>query len=62
MIDRTDPGIYELKDIYANEWTSVRSPTKFGKSFKATVQASLLTNIRINSLKTNNHWTYTVGL
>lgn len=61
IIDRTAPGEYELKQIYGSQWTSISSPTSFGKSFKATVKAGLLQNIRHQSLKTNNHHTYVVG-
>lgn len=61
IIDRTAPGEYELKQIYGSQWTSISRPTSFGKSFKATVEAGMLQNIRHQSLKTNNHHTYVVG-
>lgn len=61
LIDRKVPGTYELKQLYGSEWTSIISPTSFGKAFKATVKSGPLTNIRHQSLKTNNHHTYVVG-
>jgi hypothetical protein len=61
IIDRTVPGEYELTQLYGSQWTSISKPTSFGKSFKATVKAGLLRNIRNQSLKTNNHHTYVVG-
>ncbi len=61
MIDNTLPGEYELKQIYASRWRSISSPTEFGKMFKATVQAGMLRNISLHTLKTNNHHTYVLS-
>ena len=61
LIDRMQPGEYELEQIYGSRWKSIDSPTTFGKRFKATVGAGLLDNIKIGGLKTNNHRTYVLG-
>lgn len=60
IINSTPSGEFELKEIYGSRWSSVDKPTSFGKSFKATVTAGLFQNIRLKSLKTNNHHTYIV--
>jgi hypothetical protein len=62
IIDATPPGEYELKQIYGTRWDSISSPTKFGKVFKAAVQAGALRNIRVcTNPKTNNHHLYVLG-
>ena len=64
LIDGRPSGEYEVKQLYASRWKSIRNPWSFGKLFKATVQAGKLQNIRLKSLKplkTNNHHTYVVG-
>lgn len=60
IIDQISIGIYELNALYGDAWRSVKSPTTFGAKFKATVLAGHLENIRLHSLKTNNHHTYEV--
>lgn len=61
IITRSQPGIYELKDLYGSLWSSVASPTTFGKRFKKTVQAGHLQQIKLLAPpKTNNHYTYEI--
>jgi Domain of unknown function (DUF1413) len=61
MIDGTPAGEYELKQIYGTSWNSIVSPTKFGRMFKVAVKAGKLRNIRLHTLKTNNHRIYVLG-
>jgi hypothetical protein len=60
IINQAPLGIYELKVLYGNAWSSITSPTTFGAKFKATVLAGNLRNICIstNSPKSDNHQTY----
>lgn len=60
IIDRTPPGTYELKVIYGAAWSSVTSPTTFGRKFKNTVMAGGLKKIQYESLRTDNHNMYTI--
>ncbi len=60
IINKTTPGIYELKVLYGSKWLSINSPTTFGAKFKATVLAGQLQSICIRSAKTDNHQTYEV--
>ena len=60
LIDHAKPGVFELKELYGSKWLSISSPTGFGASFKETVQAGHLKNIRLLIPKTNNHQTYEV--
>jgi len=59
FIDQTQPGIYELKDLYGQKWQEIPKPTVFGARFKRAVQAGYLKNIQTTlKPKTNNHQTY----
>ena len=60
IINKTTPGIYELKVLYGGTWSSIKSPTTLGATFKATVLAGNLRGICIKSPKTDNHQTYEV--
>ena len=60
LINHAEPGVFELNDLYGSKWLSISSPTVFGASFKETVQAGHLKNIRLLTPKTNNHQTYEV--
>jgi hypothetical protein len=47
LIDKLSVGEKRcLKEIYGDEWSSVRNPTAFGKMFKEAVLAKQLRNIR----------------
>ena len=55
LIDEKEPGMYELKDIYGEEWENIPKPTEFGKRFKLTCEKGKLRNIRYCRTKSNNH-------
>lgn len=60
IIDKHQPGSYELKALYGKEWQHVESPTSFGKKFKNTVTSQLLKYIEHDSLRTDNHNIYKI--
>lgn len=55
-------GYYELKDIFGDDWSEIRSPTSFGKRFKNTVKMSKFTNIKFAGIETDNHNLYGINL
>ena len=58
MINRKGQGTYELTEIYGSYWSNIKNPTTFGKKFKKTVHNGNLQNIKLCSLKSNNHHVY----
>ncbi|WP_322469162.1 DUF1413 domain-containing protein [Hydrogenophaga sp. SNF1] len=60
LIDAASPGIYEVKDLYGQEWAKVLSPTTFGKRFKQSVVGGQLKGIRYDSTRGDNHKLYEV--
>lgn len=60
LIMATPSGIYELKDIYGNDWSNIESATDFGTRFKHTVEAGRLNHIETEGKKSNNHQLYRI--
>lgn len=60
MINQKVVGTYELNEIYDSHWSAINSPTTFGKKFKRSVREGKLQNIKLCSLKTNNHHAYEI--
>jgi len=60
IIDKHQPGSYELKALYGEKWQHVESPTSFGKKFKNAVASKLLKYIEHDSLRTDNHNIYKI--
>ena len=61
IINNTQKGDYELKEIYGSAWKTITNPTTFGKDFKETVDNGHLQNIQFKELKTNNHHVYEIN-
>lgn len=60
VIDRATSGVYELRDLYGDDWSNVVSPTSFGAKFKNAVKSGQLKKIRHHNLKSNNHHEYEI--
>ena len=60
IINQKSCGVYELRNIYAQEWEKIKHPTSFGAKFKKSVDNKELDGIRRISLKSNNHHTYEI--
>lgn len=52
--------VMELKDIYGASWSSISSPTTFGKKFKAEYDNGSFPNLNLHGVKINgnNHQRY----
>ena len=61
IINASKKGTYELKEVYCKNWELIENKIMFGKRFKATVEAELLSNIKILKPKSNNHQTYEIS-
>lgn len=52
--------VMELKDIYGVSWSSISSPTTFGKDFKSEYDNGSFSNLKSHGVKRsgNNHQRY----
>lgn len=55
------PGYYEVRDIFGDDWSMIKSPTSFGKKFKKSVSMNLISNVKIVRTKTDNHKFYSIN-
>jgi len=60
IINKCPSGTYVLTKLYGEEWADVKSPTTFGRKFRATVDAGHLKRIKYFDCKTNNHIIYEI--
>ncbi|MBU0967894.1 MAG: single-stranded DNA-binding protein [Proteobacteria bacterium] len=60
LINDMQPGVYELKQIFGEEWKENNDPTHYGAIFKKLVENNRLTNISVGEKKSNNHLTYII--
>lgn len=54
------PGRYELRELFGDQWASVRRPRWYGAQFKRAVRAGHLPQVRWAGWKTNRHQAYEV--
>jgi hypothetical protein len=56
------PGFYKAKDIFGDDWGSIKSPTSFGKKFRKSVLLNLISNVNFDRTQTDNHKSYGINL
>jgi len=61
MIAKTPAGKYKLKKLYGSLWSTIKTPTTFGKRFKQSVIAGLLPSISPITTDSDNAWMYRVN-
>jgi len=59
IINNHREGTFELKEIFASIWDSIK-PTTFGKQFKMSYEKYTFFNITYVTLRGDNHNMYTI--
>lgn len=59
-INAMPAGIYEVSDIFGDEWTDIPSPSVYGQQFLGSVIRCRFKRIRHHGRRSNNHQIYLI--